>query len=130
MKRYCNLFFLLFFFLFIRNTAKCTNGSPRLYNCHLNTTPHKSHASPVSSMKEKKPHSGYTVLLFRAGLEGKSISFVYKAILQSVYIPGCIKVFDISSSPRLKFIISSSDCLVLSAEFLSAFSSHAPPGLC
>jgi hypothetical protein len=129
-KRYCTLFFLFFFVLFLRNTATCASADKASHPAHVNRhTSHAAHALPKTSVNPKKPAKGYTAILFRLGIEGKSIAFSDKVIENRTCL---YKQFTgrTLNFTRLKYLFSFSDFLALPPEFISAFSSHAPPVLC
>lgn len=130
MKRYCNLFFLLVPLLFASNTAKSAGSRISFDTCHLNISQDVSCASPGTSMNEKKPHAEYLVMFFRAGIEGKSILFSFKANIHSLHIGNRFNENILTNAVRVKYILSFSGFFVLPPEFLCAFSSHAPPVLC
>jgi hypothetical protein len=130
MKRYCNLFIFIFFFLFLSNTAKYTSAVSVSGVSQLSIIPNQSNACSHTSMQEKKPHSEYVVILFRNGIEGKSVALSYKANVQSLDIGSSLTDVSLINPGKVKYILSFSDFLVLQPEFLSAFSFHAPPVLC
>jgi hypothetical protein len=129
MKRFSSLFLILFSVLFLRNTAEGANADRTAHSFHANVAHHKIfHASPKASMENKKPVKGYTAILFRLGIEGKSIAITYKAHPRTLDIDNVLKDVTVNSS-WLKHILLFSGSIVLQPEFISAFSFHAPPAL-
>jgi len=129
-KRYCNFFLILSSLIFISHAAKCAGTCNGVIGCKLSISPIASHTCLISSMNEKKPHNGYTVLLFRAGLEGKTFVFSFIADIHSLYLAYRFTDNALINLVRIKHILSHTDILALPREFLSAFTSHAPPVLC
>ncbi len=130
MKRSCSLFLILFSLLFLRNIADAAHADKLLQSLHANVTHHKDiHALPKASMENKKPVKGYTAILFRLGIEGKSIGIPYKAHLGTLLTGEHLNNNTINTA-WLKHVLSFSGSIVMQQEFRSTFSSHAPPALC
>jgi len=130
MKRYCNLFFLLFSLLFISNRATCASSDYSVNSDHFGIAAYTFNSSYSLSTQEPNSQNEFTLLLFRKGIEGKSPLLLYTANLNSLIIGGCFTDFAISKAGLIKHLLSFSDFLILPPEFLSAISSHAPPILC
>jgi len=128
-KRYCNLFFLLFSFFLYSGIANCRGVNTPVNGCTLSISPDLCHTCPMTNMHEKMPHNGYTVLLFRAGLEGKTFLVSFIAANQFLYVGNRFTDIALINLIRIKHILSHSDLLASPPEFLSAFTSHAPPVL-
>lgn len=129
-KRFCTVFLVLFSVLFLRNVAEGATADKTLHSPHTTISHHKvAHTLPKASMEKKKPAKGYTAMLFRMGIEGKNIALFYQAHIDLLNTEEVVKDSSVNHA-WLKHILFSSGFIVFPPEFLSAFSSHAPPALC
>lgn len=128
-KKYCNLFLLLFFLLFLGNTAKCANADKVSHALHIKTYCPPHHTLPKASMQKKKPARGYTTILFRLGIEGKGILIPLQTALYPSFACSISTEF-VTNDSHAKYYLSFPDFLALSPQFLFSLSPHAPPVLC
>lgn len=126
MKRHCKLFFLALFSLFIGNIARCSNIDKAFHSDHKAISNNGLQASPKPSMQGKKPVKTYTAILFRMGIEGKSIEFTGNSYGGSAILGELFNI-DSLNTICLKELYYASDSIHISKAFLSALSCHAPP---
>lgn len=126
-KRYSNSFFLLFSLLFLSLTAKCARSESVPDTNSLCIIQGCAHSTASSSMQEKSPHTEYTIILFRNGIEGKSILITHKATDCSLIICADFPESAVINAGRLKHILSYAEFSLSPQEFLSSFSLRAPP---
>jgi hypothetical protein len=124
MKKYCNIFFLLFSLICLGNKAKCASAANPFNSYILHSSAFALHAA---SMDGNSPHKKQTLILFRNGIEEKNISYSSLFISPSSFILECAAVTSKINPVRIKYVLSFSHFLIIEPEFLSSFSFRAPP---
>ena len=116
--------------LYLGTAAKCTSINNHLPSYHLINRPHISHAFSISGREENDTPFELQFLLFRKGVDGKSILFSHSIYQNSSYYHKYIPDNFSINSRRVKYILSFFKFLALPPEFLSSFSLHSPPVFC
>jgi hypothetical protein len=122
MKKSFNIFFILVSLLFIRTKTSV----PHNKSFHLSIV--SSEASSVN-MQQNSPAKKQSIILYRMGIEGKSILFSYMLL---PFVRDILKYFNASvltNISRLKYSMSLCNSLRSTPHFLSSFSFRPPPSV-
>jgi hypothetical protein len=130
MKKYCKIFFFLFFITSFGITAKCADANNSLPPSHLTNSPSILHSCSALSMNGNKPTTTHQLLLFRNGVDEKGILLSYYPYKNSASFSAIITDNYSINSGRIKYVLTFSDLLILPPEFLSSSSFRSPPVLC
>ena len=129
-KRNCNLFFLLFSLLFLGNTAKGISFIEPYNYTNYSVERASGNSSLYAAPQNNNTGSGYVVLLFKKGIEGKGKLLTHKSNVSCSTIDNRFKDIALSNSGWIKHILTLYKVLVFPQEFISSFSFRGPPVLC
>ena len=120
MKRSFNIFLILVSLLFIHTKA----SAPHNKSVHLSIV--TSNASALN-MKENSPAKKQSIILYRMGIEGKSMLFSYVLL---PFVRDIFNHFDagvLNNISWLRYSVSLCNSLRSTPHFLSSFSFRPPP---
>ncbi|HTB31901.1 MAG TPA: hypothetical protein VK808_07740 [Bacteroidia bacterium] len=130
MKRYCNLFFLLFSLLFFGRSAKGISFIDPNHCNYFCVEGNNGNSFVCASQKNNNPGSDYVVILFKKGIEGKDKLFNFKSNITCTGTDNHFKDKALSNSGWVKYILYFSRIQIFPQEFICSFSFRGPPELC